>query len=109
MKQRSRIFFACAILACVLSFNAGAGVPEKRLALVVGNASYKSQPLATAVNDAALIAQTLQLAGFDVVGARDLDQNALLNAVQNFKDKVASAGPGAVIFVYFSGYGIQAT
>ena len=43
---------------------------EKRLALVIGNASYKTKPLATAVNDAALIAQTLQSAGFDVIGAR---------------------------------------
>ena len=51
-------------------------MPEKRLALVIGNASYKAKPLATAVNDAALISQTLQSAEFDVIGTRDLDQGA---------------------------------
>ena len=108
MKQHSKIsFFACVVLACVLSCNAGAAAPQRRLALVIGNASYKAQPLTNAVNDAALIAQTLQLAGFDVVGARDLDQGQLRAAFRDFTDKVASAGPGAVVFVYFSGYGRQ--
>ena len=82
-------------------------MPEKRLALVIGNASYKTKPLATAVNDAALIAQTLQSAGFDVVGARDLDLGLLRGAFRDFTTKVASAGTGAVVFVYFAGYGAQ--
>ena len=82
-------------------------MPEKRLALVIGNASYKTKPLATAVNDAALIAQTLQSAGFDVVGARDLDLGLLSGAFRDFTTKVASAGTGAVVFVYFAGYGAQ--
>jgi len=42
---------------------------EKRIALVVGDGAYAKSPLATAANDAGLIAQTLQAAGFDVVGA----------------------------------------
>ena len=48
---------------------AAAQAPEKRIALVVGNAAYAKSPLATAANDAGLIAQTLQAAGFDVIGA----------------------------------------
>ena len=47
---------------------------EKRIALVIGNAGYQAGALKTAANDAGLIAQTLQAAGFDVAGARDLDQ-----------------------------------
>jgi hypothetical protein len=43
---------------------------EKRIALVIGNAGYQAGALATPANDAGLIAQTLQAAGFDVVGAR---------------------------------------
>jgi hypothetical protein len=50
---------------------------EKRIALVIGNADYQAGPLQTSANDAGLIAQTLQAAGFDVVGARDLDQESL--------------------------------
>ncbi len=40
---------------------------EKRIALVIGNADYHGSPLQTSANDAGLIAQTLQAAGFDVV------------------------------------------
>ncbi|TIR44933.1 MAG: hypothetical protein E5X28_15700, partial [Mesorhizobium sp.] len=39
---------------------------QKRLAFVIGNGAYQSGELATAANDAGLIAQTLQAAGFDV-------------------------------------------
>src|ERR1700746_771996 len=45
--------------------------PEKRIALVIGNSAYQAEALPTAANDAGLIAQTLQAAGFDVFGARD--------------------------------------
>lgn len=107
MKRASIILSVFAILVCVLSSKAGAAPSEKRLALVIGNASYKAQPLITAVNDAALISQTLQLAGFDVTGARDLDQGLLRDAVRNFTNKVADAGAGAVVFVYFAGYAVQ--
>jgi uncharacterized caspase-like protein len=86
---------------------AGAALPEKRLALVIGNASYKAKALATPVNDAALIAQTLQAAGFEVTGARDLDQALLRQTFRDFVDSVAKAGPDAVAAVYFAGYGLQ--
>src|ERR1700732_5025840 len=96
-----------AILAAVSSPSAGAASPEKRLALVIGNASYKAKALATPVNDAALIAQTLQAAGFDVMGARDLDEDLLRQAFRDFVDCVTKAGPDAVAVVYFAGYGLQ--
>ena len=50
---------------------------EQRIALVVGNASYPAGAINSAANDAGLIAQTLEAAGFEVTGARDLDQDAL--------------------------------
>ncbi len=81
--------------------------PEKRIAFVVGNAAYKAGILPTPANDAGLIAQTLQAAGFDVVGARDLDQNGLHDAMRDFIAKVNAAGPNAVAFVYLAGYGLQ--
>jgi uncharacterized caspase-like protein len=81
--------------------------PEKRLAFVVGNAAYKAGALPTPANDAGLIAQTLQAAGFDVVGARDLDENGLHDAMRDFLAKVSAAGPNAVVFAYFAGYGLQ--
>ena len=80
---------------------------EKRVALVVGNAAYRAGALTTPVNDAGLIAQTLQAAGFDVAGSRDLDQDTLRHAFRDFIDKVGAAGPNTVALVYLSGYGLQ--
>src|SRR4051794_8659805 len=80
---------------------------EKRVALVVGNANYSAGALATPANDAGLIAQTLQAAGFDVVGVRDLDQDSLRRTFRDFIAKVSAAGPETVAFVYLSGYGLQ--
>src|ERR1700742_3237520 len=80
---------------------------EKRIALVVGNGAYAKAPLATAANDAGLIAQTLQAAGFDVIGARDLDGNALRRSFRDFIQKAQSSGPDTVAMVYLAGYGLQ--
>src|SRR5499425_669886 len=81
--------------------------PEKRIALVIGNGGYQAGAVDTAVNDAGLIAQTLQAAGFDVVGARDLDQDSLRRAFRDFLEKATAAGPNTVAFIYVSGYGVQ--
>ncbi len=80
---------------------------QKRIALVVGNAAYEAGALATPANDAGLVAQTLQAAGFDVVGARDLDEDALRKALRDFADKAAASGPDTVAFLYLAGYGLQ--
>ncbi|TPJ45874.1 caspase domain-containing protein [Mesorhizobium sp. B2-7-1] len=80
---------------------------QKRLAFVIGNAAYPSGALATPANDAGLIAQTLQAAGFDVVGARDVDQESLRGAYRDFLAKVSAAGPDAIVFVYLAGHGAQ--
>src|ERR1700730_10084029 len=77
MKHRRN--FVLALLAVVLLgdlASSSARAAEKRIALVVGNANYASGALPTPANDAGLIAQTLQAAGFDVVGVRALDQNS---------------------------------
>src|SRR3954465_14674862 len=86
---------------------AGAQQQEKRIALVVGNGAYAKSPLATAANDAGLIAQTLQAAGFDVAGARDLDGDTLRRSFRDFIQKAEASGPGTVAMVYLAGYGMQ--
>jgi uncharacterized caspase-like protein len=108
MKHQRR--FVLALLSVLLfgsQASASAQTAEKRLALVVGNANYSSGALPTPANDAGLIAQTLQAAGFDVVGVRDLDQDSLRRTFRDFIAKVSSAGPDMVAFVYLSGYGLQ--
>lgn len=86
---------------------AAAQQDERRVALVIGNSAYNEVPLVTPANDAGLVAQTLQAAGFDVVGARDLDGEALRHAFRDFLEKATAAGPGGVAFVYVAGYGLQ--
>ncbi len=103
-----RSIFAFVLAAVVLTPAARAAEPsERRFGLVIGNAEYPSGTLPTAANDAGLIAQTLQAAGFDVIGARDLDGDSLRRTFRDFADKVAGAGPDAVAFVYLNGHGLQ--
>src|SRR6516165_655091 len=80
---------------------------EKRIALVVGDGAYAKAPLATAANDAGLIAQTLQAAGFDVIGARDLDADSLRKTFRDFMQKIQASPSDTVAMVYLSGYGVQ--
>ncbi|HXW28389.1 MAG TPA: caspase family protein [Xanthobacteraceae bacterium] len=80
---------------------------EKRIALVIGNAAYQQGALPTTANDAGLIAQTLQAAGFDVMGARDLDGDTLRHTLRDFIEKAVASGPDTVAMVYLAGYGLQ--
>ena len=81
---------------------------EKRIALVVGESAYAKGALPTAANDAGLVAQTLQAAGFDVVGARDMETQGLRDALREFVEKARASGPDTVAMIYFAGYGLQA-
>src|SRR6202162_1150476 len=104
------IFLFCLMLFSGLPgtlSSAAAQQQEKRIALVVGNGAYAKSPLATAAHDAGLIAQTLQAAGFDVVGARDLDGDTLRKSFRDFIQKAEASGPGTVAMVYLAGYGMQ--
>ncbi|WP_430682253.1 caspase family protein [Mesorhizobium australafricanum] len=95
------------LIVAVASATGALAQEQKRLAFVIGNAAYSSGELATPANDAGLIGQTLQAAGFDVVGARDVDQESLRGAFRDFLAKVSAAGPDAVVFVYLAGHGAQ--
>src|SRR5476651_1015941 len=108
MRQMLKLSFAVLALAVLaLMPPANAQTSEKRIALVIGNAAYSAGALQTSANDAGLVAQTLQAAGFEVVGARDLDQNTLRGALRDFLTKAATIGPDMQAFVYLSGRGLQ--
>ena len=100
---RAALLFIC--LALPVSVQAEA--LEKRVALVIGNGAYQISPLTTPANDAGLVAQTLQAAGFDVVGARDLDMTTLRSSFREFLDKASASGPDTVAVVYFAGHAVQ--
>ena len=58
-----RVVALCALLWLLCS---SAFAAEQRVALVIGNAAYRVDPLDNAVNDARLVASSLKQAGFDV-------------------------------------------
>jgi len=110
MRRAKIAFFFLSLCWLIFPFTvdpASAQQQEKRVALVVGNGNYEKTALATAANDAGLIAQTLQAAGFDVIGARDLDADGLRNSFRDFFAKVQEQPANTVAMVYLAGYGVQ--
>ncbi len=81
---------------------------DQRVALVIGNSNYQTAPkLANPGNDAQSVAQLLNTAGFEVTQALDLSRSEMVRAVQDFSDKIATRGPGAVAMIYYAGHGVQ--
>ncbi len=112
MKPRFRTstLLAVAMLglaSSALAQDAASGPPNPRIALVIGEQAYPDRPAATSANDAGLVAQVLQGAGFDVVGASDLDENSIRAALRDFLAKANGAGPDMQAFVYFAGRAVQ--
>jgi uncharacterized caspase-like protein len=85
----------------------GPSVQNPRIALVIGEESYPDQTLATSANDAGLVAQVLQAAGFDVVGARDLDEKSIRTSLRDFLTRASAAGPNMQAFIYLAGRAVQ--
>ena len=103
---RAAALWLLVILALALGQQASQAA-EQRFALVIGNDEYKAAKLATSANDAGLVADALQSAGFTVTGARNLDQATLRESFREFIGQVSAAGPDAVALVYLAGIGLQ--
>ena len=103
---RAAALWLLVILALTLGQHASQAA-EQRFALVIGNDEYRAAKLATSANDAGLVADALQSAGFTVTGARNLDQTTLRESFREFIGQVSAAGPDAVALVYLAGIGLQ--
>jgi hypothetical protein len=79
---------------------------EPRLALVIGNAAYRSMPLTNPVNDARVMADTLRRLGFQVDTRENADQRQMKRAILDFGRELRAAG-GVGLF-YYAGHGMQA-
>jgi len=77
---------------------------EQRIALVIGNGSYKDAPLRNPVNDARGMAQALKQVGFEVMHGENLSQNEMKRNIRAFGDKIRNGGVG---LFYFAGHGTQ--
>jgi hypothetical protein len=100
----------CKAIAVMLGlfFFAQPAAAEKRVALVVGNATYQSvSRLANPKNDAELVADTLRKLGFSLIGGGaqvDLDKAKFDSAIQNFGNQLIGAD---VALFYYAGHGLQ--
>ncbi|MGO9415195.1 MAG: SUMF1/EgtB/PvdO family nonheme iron enzyme [Syntrophobacteraceae bacterium] len=94
----------CGILAWSDQNQAALGQPEKRTALVIGNAAYESGALRNPVNDARAMAKTLADLSFEVTLKENLNQKQMKQEIQVFGEKLQKGGVG---LFYYAGHGIQ--
>ena len=83
---------------------------QYRVALVIGNSTYSGTfgSLKNPVNDAILVAKTLQELGFHVIKKTDANQKEIKHAVREFRSKLSnSLKKKAVGLFYYAGHGIQ--
>jgi uncharacterized caspase-like protein len=82
----------------------GGSLTEDRVALVIGNAAYKNDPLDNPVNDVRLIGSRLEQAGFKVTRRENLDRNGMAAALRDFG---AALNENTVAVLYYAGHALQ--
>ena len=94
-----------AVVLLLLLLLPSAAHAEKRVALVIGNSSYRyAGELANPKNDATDMAAALRTHGFQVIDGFDLNKTALERKIREF----ANALQGAEVGVFFyAGHGLQ--
>jgi uncharacterized caspase-like protein len=88
------------------SFAGGPALADKRVALVIGNSTYKAVPkLSNPENDATAISLLLKKAGFDSVEVRQNLNNAdMRRAMRDFSESTKDAD---LAVVFYAGHGIE--
>lgn len=91
---------------CSIALTSHEALADKRVALVIGNSSYKNAPaLTNPARDATAIADMLRKAEFDVVeSVRDVGNGDMRRSLREFSDKSQNAD---VAVIYFAGHGIE--
>ncbi|MEN9560238.1 MAG: hypothetical protein RLZZ502_1449 [Pseudomonadota bacterium] len=106
--MKTLLFFCCALLLPVFSWAQTdydkAAKLGKRLALVVGNATYTVEPLDNPERDAKLIASNLRDLGYEVRLFIDLNAKKFAQVIKQFEQDVNLIDADAVFF--YAGHGI---
>jgi len=79
---------------------------EHRIALVIGNGAYSSDPLSDPPNDAKLMANILRSIDFEVLEYKDLNQQRMKEQIRNFGKRLKARKDSVGVF-YYSGHGMQ--
>jgi formylglycine-generating enzyme required for sulfatase activity/uncharacterized caspase-like protein len=77
----------------------------RRVAVVIGNADYDSQPLRTPVNDARAMTSLLSSMGFETISLENAGRADINQALDELSDRLGGSGIG---LFFFAGHGIQA-
>lgn len=77
---------------------------QKKVALVIGNAAYKGNPLANPVRDAEDVCQKLESINFDVILKTDADTKTMDSGLDEFYKKSSNAD---IALLYYSGHGVE--
>jgi len=95
---------ALSVAAIPALAEAAKGTPQRKMALVIGNAAYKIGALKNPVNDAEAVANQLRSLGFDVT----LKENtSLRDMIEAFREFSMSSRSAQVRLVYYAGHGVQ--
>jgi hypothetical protein len=81
-----------------------ASVSEKRVALIIGNAAYKSMPLQNTLNDARAMENALRECDFQIIRELDASRTSMRKAIRTFGDKIKGGGVG---LFYYAGHALQ--
>ena len=99
----SMLRFCFLFFFCFFLYSSAYG--EHRVALVIGNQSYKAGPLRNPINDARAMSEMLKSKlGFEVIELHDVGLGEMTQQLRQFVNKVKD---GAVALVYFAGHGAQ--
>ena len=77
---------------------------ERRVALVIGNSTYRVSPLDNPANDATDITNALNKVGFRTTLIRNATLGQMRDATRKFAEQLKSAD---VALIYFAGHGIE--
>ena len=100
-----RHLFKLVVLLCLAgTVSVQAQPKESRVALVIGNGTYKTSPLKNPVNDAKDMATKLRSLGFVVIERSNLGIRQIGSTLREFRSKLA---PGGVALVFYAGHGLQ--
>lgn len=101
-----QVLLAGLLLVFGLAFSqaARARPDEARVALIIGNSTYKAAPLSNPANDAADLAYALERKGFTVLVRENVSERGLKEAVEVFANHLKKGGVG---LFFFAGHGIQ--
>lgn len=105
MKDGMRLALFSALAMTLTAIGVTASLAAGRVALVIGNATYKeTAQLKNTLNDAEDVSAALTRLGFDVLKGTNLDKRGMERLIRDFEKKLAGA---EVALFFYAGHGLQ--